>query len=340
VRRIKRGGVPICYDSTKQKAPRVTQTPIVELRNVSKTYAGAERPAVDRVDLSIVRGCLFGLLGPNGAGKTTLMSMLCGLLRPNTGEIFLDGRNVREASPQQWRRIGLVPQDLAIYPGLTARENLAYFGGIQGLSGTRLTRRIDFCLDTAGLTALADRRIDTFSGGLKRRLNLVIALIHEPELLILDEPTVGIDPQSRRFIHDNLRRLNAEGLTIIYTSHYMEEVERLCHELAIIDHGRIIAAGSVDQILDRIPHGMIQLRVQPRLPESVRARLRTLDGVDRADFDGDSIMLESRNPQATFTRALELLAHENLRVTSASLGATNLEQVFLALTGTTLRDSP
>lgn len=318
----------------------MTQTPIVELRNVSKTYAGAERPAVDRVDLSIVRGRLFGLLGPNGAGKTTLMSMLCGLLAPSSGEIFLDGHSVRDASPQQWRRIGLVPQDLAVYPGLTARENLAYFGGIQGLTGARLAQRIDFCLDTAGLTALADRRIDTFSGGLKRRLNLVIALIHEPELLILDEPTVGIDPQSRRFIHDNLRRLNAEGLTIIYTSHYMEEVERLCHELAIIDHGRIIAAGSIDQILDRVPHGQIRLRVQPPLPESARARLRALGGVDRAEFDGDSIVLESRSPQATFTHVLEVLARDNLLVTSASLGATNLEQVFLVLTGTTLRDTP
>jgi ABC-2 type transport system ATP-binding protein len=318
----------------------VTPTPIVELRNVSKTYAGAERPAVDRVDLSIARGRLFGLLGPNGAGKTTLMSMLCGLLRPSTGDIFLDGHSVREAPPQQWRRIGLVPQDLAVYPGLTARENLAYFGGIQGLTGARLAQRIDFCLNTAELTTLADRRIDTFSGGLKRRLNLVIALIHEPELLILDEPTVGIDPQSRRFIHDNLRRLNGEGLTIVYTSHYMEEIERLCDELAIIDHGRIIAAGSVDQILDRVPHGKIQLRVQPPLSDSMRARLRALDGVDRAEFDGDSIMLESRNPQATLMRVLDMFALEKLHVVSASLGATNLEQVFLVLTGSTLRDSP
>jgi len=318
----------------------VIPSPIVELRGVSKTYAGAERPAVDRVDLSIARGRLFGLLGPNGAGKTTLMSMLCGLLRPSTGDIFLDGHSVREASPQQWRRIGLVPQDLAIYPGLTARENLAYFGGIQGLTGARLKQRIDFCLNTAELTTLADRRINTFSGGLKRRLNLVIALIHEPELLILDEPTVGIDPQSRRFIHDNLRRLNTEGLTIIYTSHYMEEIERLCDELAIIDHGRIIAAGSVDQILDRVPHGKIQLRVESPLPEHVRTCLRTFDGVDRAEFGSDSIVLESRNPQETLRRVLEMFAVENLHVVSASLGATNLEQVFLVLTGTTMRDSP
>ena len=321
------------------KHPHVTATPIVELRNVSKTYAGAEQPAVDGVDLSIARARIFGLLGPNGAGKTTLMSMLCGLLRPTGGEIFLDGASVREASPKRWRRIGLVPQDLAVYPGLTARENLAYFGGIQGLSGARLRQRIDACLDTAGLAALADRRVETFSGGLKRRLNLVIALIHEPELLILDEPTVGIDPQSRHFIHDNLRRLNGEGLTIIYTSHYMEEVERLCHELAIIDHGHIVAVGAVDAILDRVPHGKIQLRVEPALPEAGRARLRALDGVERAEFDGEAIALDSRNPQATLTHALDMLARENVRVVSASLGATNLEQVFLALTGTRLRDS-
>jgi ABC-2 type transport system ATP-binding protein len=290
--------------------------------------------------LSIARGRIFGLLGPNGAGKTTLMSTLCGLLAPTSGEILIDGHRVGGASPQQWRRIGLVPQDLAVYPGLTARENLAYFGGIQGLRGDHLKQRVSFCLDTAGLATLADRRVETFSGGLKRRLNLVIALIHEPELLILDEPTVGIDPQSRHFIHDNLRRLNAQGLSIIYTSHYMEEVERLCHELAIIDHGHIIAAGSVDDILNRVPRGMVQLRIEQALTDAGRARLRALEGVERAEFNDHAVVLESRTPQLTLTRALDMLEQEKVHVTSASLGATDLEHVFLALTGTTLRDTP
>jgi ABC-2 type transport system ATP-binding protein len=294
---------------------------------------------VDGVDLSIARGRIFGLLGPNGAGKTTLMSMLCGLLEPTHGEISFDGRVVRGLSPQRGRRIGLVPQDLAVYGGLTARENLRYFGGIQGLTGSRLERRVAFCLDTAELAALADRRVDTFSGGLKRRLNLVAALIHEPELLVLDEPTVGIDPQSRRFIHDSLQRLNQEGLSIIYTSHYMEEVERLCHELAVIDHGRIVANGTLEDVLARVPGGRIQLRVVHALSDSLRSSLRALPGVERASFEGNAVTLESRTPQATLVQALAALEKDKVGIASASLGATNLEQVFLALTGTTLRDS-
>jgi ABC-2 type transport system ATP-binding protein len=316
----------------------VTAVPIVEVRELSKTYPGAGHAAVNDVDLAIPRGRIFGLLGPNGAGKTTLMSMLCGLLAPSRGEIRVNGENVRDAGAALRRRLGLVPQDLALYPGLTARENLAYFGGVQGLSGERLKQRIDYCLETAGLTALAERRAETFSGGLKRRLNLVIALIHEPELLILDEPTVGIDPQSRRFIHDNLRRLNAGGLTIVYTSHYMEEVEQLCHELAIIDHGQIIARGTVDEVLAQLPSHVVSLRVAGSVPEPWRARLRVLAGVRRAEFHGHAVTLESATPQATLTQALALLAEAGIGVSSVSLGAVNLEQVFLALTGTRLRD--
>ena len=316
----------------------MTATPIVEARRLSKTYPGLDHPAVDGVDLSIARGRIFGLLGPNGAGKTTFMSMLSGLLAPTDGEILLDGENVRRASSTQRRRIGLVPQDLALYPSLTPRENLSYFGGIQGLRGEKLEQRIEFCLQTADLTALADRRVETFSGGLKRRLNLVIGLIHEPELLILDEPTVGIDPQSRHFIYDNLRRLNAGGLSIIYTSHYMEEVERLCHEIAVIDFGRIVACGSVEEILNRLPSGKIMLRIAKALPERLQTQLRKLDGVERAEFDGFAVMVESRTPHATLAQVLAVLDRNEVGVTSVSVGAVNLEQVFLALTGTQMRD--
>ncbi len=314
--------------------------PIVEARRLSKTYVGADRPAVDGVDLSIARGRIFGLLGPNGAGKTTFMSMLCGLLPPSAGEIRLNGEDVQRASAALRRRIGLVPQDLALYPGLSARENLCYFGGIQGLCGRVLDERIDYCLEIAGLGALSDRRVGTFSGGLKRRLNLVIGLIHQPELLILDEPTVGIDPQSRHFIHDNLRRLNAAGLSIIYTSHYMEEVERLCDELAIIDHGHIIAHGTVDELLNRLPNNRILLRVARPLSADWQSRLKTLEGVERIDFEGRAVTIESHLPQPTLARVLATLQQGDIAVLSVSLGAVNLEQVFLSLTGTRLRDAP
>lgn len=316
----------------------VESAPLIEITALTKRYPGADAPAVDGVDLTIARGRVFGLLGPNGAGKTTLMSMICGLLAPDRGHILFDGADLAHHDAVDHRRIGFVPQDLALYPTLTARENLAFFGGIQGLGGDILRQRIDWCLAAAGLGALADRRVDTFSGGLKRRLNLVVALIHEPELLILDEPTVGIDPQSRRFIHDKLKALNAAGLTILYTSHYMEEVEQLCDELAIIDHGHIIARGTLDSILGRLRGGLIQLRVAAPLSAELQVRVRALPGLREASLDGVLLTLVGDAPQELLTRVLALLREADREVSSVSLGAVNLEQVFLALTGTTLRD--
>jgi ABC-2 type transport system ATP-binding protein len=316
----------------------VESAPLIEISALTKKYPDADSPAVDGVDLTIARGRVFGLLGPNGAGKTTLMSMICGLLAPDRGSIRFDGIDLARKGGVHHRRIGLVPQDLALYPTLTARENLAFFGGVQGLGGDELRRRIDSCLEAAGLEALADRRVETFSGGLKRRLNLVVALIHEPELLILDEPTVGIDPQSRRFIHDKLKALNAAGLTILYTSHYMEEVEQLCDELAIIDHGRIIARGTLEQILGRLRGGVIQIRVATPLPAGLSEQLRALPGLRDVRLDGSLITLLSETPQETLAQVLALLRAANHETSSVSLGAVNLEQVFLALTGTTLRD--
>jgi ABC-2 type transport system ATP-binding protein len=311
---------------------------IVEIEGLSKTYPGAGRRAVDAVDLRIARGRIFGLLGPNGAGKTTLLSMLCGLLRPSGGRMRIDGVETVATTVAMRRRIGLVPQDLALHPSLTARENLAYFGGVQGLAGEALARRIAECLTIAGLEGLADRRVETYSGGLKRRLNLVIALIHEPELLVLDEPTVGIDPQSRRFIHEQLRRLNAAGMSIIYTSHYMEEVEHLCDELAIIDHGRIIAHGTVTEVLNRLASGLIRLRLANNISAKLRSALQSLPGVKDLQVDGHAVLIESDDPQQTLTRALDCVRGHGATITSVSLGAVNLEQVFLALTGTNLRD--
>ena len=316
----------------------MTASPIVEIRQLSKTYPGAGRPAVDGVDLAIAHGRIFGLLGPNGAGKTTLLSMLCGLLPPSSGSLRIRGQDVRHQDAAIKRRLGLAPQDLALYPYLTARENLAYFGGMLGLHGAALRRRLDYCLDTAGLNDVADRRVETFSGGLKRRLNLVIALLHEPELLILDEPTVGIDPQSRRFIHENLKRLNAEGMSIIYTSHYMEEVEQLCDEVAIIDHGRIIAQGSVDGLLAAPREATIELRTSVPPPPAAQAALRALAHVHTAEFDGKFVVLTSAAPQTVAPAAMRLLHENGVETTSLSFGAMHLEQVFLALTGTRLRN--
>lgn len=313
----------------------------IEINGASKTYPGSDRPAVDNLSLTIPAGRIFGLLGPNGAGKTTLLSMVSGLLEPDRGELRVAG--APSGSERARGALGLVPQDLAIYPSLSARENLEFFGHMQGLRGARLETRIAACLELAGLAGLAHRRTGTFSGGLKRRLNLAIGLIHEPRLLILDEPTVGIDPQSRHHIRETLARLNREGMSIVYTTHYMEEVESLCHELAIIDQGRIIAQGAMDELLTRYQAGHIEART--RTPAgiapagiSLDARLACLPGVRRHAITDHVLSLESDRPQESLQALLALLAEHGVEVASVSMGAMNLEQVFLLLTGTRLRN--
>lgn len=293
-----------------------------------------ERPALDGLSLAIRPGSFFGLLGPNGAGKSTLIAILCGLLAPTRGTVRITGHDPRAVKSE----IGLVPQDLALYPTLTARENLEFFGRMQGLRGARLRRRIDDCLAIARLADRADRRAETYSGGLKRRLNLVIGLIHEPRLLVLDEPTVGIDPQSRHFIHESLRQLHASGMTLVYSTHYMEEAEQLCDDLAIIDHGRILARGTIAELLRRHHDGAIETHVQAELPSHLETALRGLPRVQRAELGVQHFVLHSDDPDATLPAMLELLRREHLPLASLNLGAMNLEQVFLSLTGTRLRD--
>ncbi|HEY3175534.1 MAG TPA: ABC transporter ATP-binding protein [Candidatus Polarisedimenticolia bacterium] len=213
----------------------------VEVRDLRLVYPGQGQPALDGVTLSVASGEFAGLLGPNGAGKTTLMSVLCGLLRPGSGSARLFGEE--PGSEAVKRQTGLCPQDLSLYLTLTARENLRLFGRLAGLGAARLKQRIDEVLQMTGLVDNADRRVERFSGGMKRRLNLGIAVLHEPRLLLLDEPTVGVDPQSRRLIFDSLERLNHAGATLIYTTHYMEEAERMCRTIFVIDQGRVLASG-------------------------------------------------------------------------------------------------
>ena len=312
----------------------MTRTPIVEIANLSKTYRGSERPALDDLSLGIDSGAFFGLLGPNGAGKSTLISILCGLFAPTHGQVRIHG-----ADPHQVKSmLGLVPQDLALYPMLTARENLEFFGRMQGLTGARLLERVAACLAIARLEELADRRAETFSGGLKRRLNLVIGLIHEPRLLVLDEPTVGIDPQSRHFIHESLRALHAAGMTLIYSTHYMEEAEQLCDDIAIIDHGRILARGSVPALLRSHRHGAIEAHVEADLPAALADALRQLPHLRASHIETRWFLLESDRPDATLAAVMDALQRHGVPLASLSLGAMNLEHLFLSLTGTQLRD--
>jgi ABC-2 type transport system ATP-binding protein len=213
------------------------------IKDLKKVYKGSIDPALDGISLNIPKGSIFGLLGPNGAGKTTTISILCGLLKADRGEVSLNNMNISNNLAGIKESIGVVPQDIALYPTLTARENLQFTGRMYGIAEAELNRRINENLNRFGLEKFAKRKIGTFSGGMKRRINLIAGILHYPEILILDEPTVGVDVQSRNVILDYLREINKRGTTIIYTSHYMEEAEHLCTDIAIIDQGHIIALG-------------------------------------------------------------------------------------------------
>ena len=223
--------------------------PIIEIRELTKRYKGSEETAVNAISLDIFPAEIFGLLGPNGAGKTTTISILCGLLSATSGSVMINGLNIK-ASPQKIKRfIGVVPQDIALYPSLTARENLTFFGNMYGLKGAPLQDKIEQYLKEFGLEKHSDKIMDKHSGGMKRRVNLIAGLLHDPVILFLDEPTVGIDVQSRLVILEYLKEINRKGMTIIYTSHYMEEAENLCSRVAIIDRGNIISIGKPDDLL-------------------------------------------------------------------------------------------
>ncbi len=227
--------------------------PIIEIRKLTKFYKGNNEPAINDISLDIFNGEIFGLLGPNGAGKTTTISILCGLFAPTTGSVKIDGLDIHSDLDQIKQIIGVVPQDVALYPTLTALENLRFFGNMFGLRGKELDDRIFQKLQFFGLEKYARKRVDRYSGGMKRRVNLIAGLLHEPKILFLDEPTVGIDVQSRIVILDYLKEINKAGTTIIYTSHYMEEAENLCSRVAIIDRGVIISIGNPKQLVSEHP---------------------------------------------------------------------------------------
>jgi ABC-2 type transport system ATP-binding protein len=277
------------------------------LRQVTKRYGSLT--AVDGLSLEVQPGEIFGLLGPNGAGKTTLIHCAIGLLEPDGGEVLLAGGNPRE--PQVRARMGIAPQVLSLYELLSAEENLSFFGKLYGLQGQRLSERVTSALEFVGLESRRRDAVKNYSGGMKRRLNLAAALLHRPEILLLDEPTVGVDPQSRNSIFDNILALKREGRTIIYTTHYMEEAERLCDRVGIIDRGRLLLLDTVEGLL----------RSQGGLPRLV------------VHTDGREVEALTRDPLGELNRLAA-----NAPIDSFRLEQPTLEQVFLNLTGRTLRD--
>ncbi|MCL2019660.1 MAG: ABC transporter ATP-binding protein [Oscillospiraceae bacterium] len=312
---------------------------LLEMNDTVKRYRALT--ALDHLSLRIQPGETLGLLGPNGAGKTTAIRILTGLTKADAGELRLFGKNVGNKGGGAFpasvkRRIGLVPQDLALYETLSARENLEYFGKLYGIYGAELKKRVDETLEVLGLSDVGKKVPKKFSGGMKRRLNIGCAIIHKPELLILDEPTVGIDPQSRNHILDFVDEINRQGTTVLYTSHYMEEVERLCSRVCIMDAGRVIADGTVGQIAkSTIFEEMITLKIKEPSP-SLTESIKKVQGVINCTLEGKKFTITSAVGSGNLPRILEVATPYTILGVSAQ--SATLEDVFLALTGKRLRD--
>ena len=309
---------------------------LLSVEQVSKSYG--TRKAVDGVSFQVKQGQTLGLLGPNGAGKSTTVGMICGLLRPDGGRIVMAGETVAPGASKAKSQIGFVPQDLALYEDLTAIENLKLFGALYGLKGAQLKQR---CEQALALVNLADRAGDqpsTFSGGMKRRLNIAAALLHDPQLLILDEPTVGVDPQSRNAIFDTLEALQAQGRSLIYTSHYMEEVERLADHIVIIDHGKVLADETPAALYQRLPaQAALHVELSTEPASALLSELQSQRGVTGVERVGATLDIGLADA-AHAASVLGWLNAQGLSLLHFATARTSLENIFLNLTGRSLRD--
>ncbi len=312
--------------------------PILEVNDLVKKYA--DLTAVKGISFDIQQGEIFSLLGPNGAGKTTTISVLSTLYLPTSGDARIGGFSVTKDPMAVREIIGVVPQDLALYEDLTARENLVFWGQMYNLSGKTLKNRVDEVLEQIGLSERANQRVKTYSGGMKRRVNIGVGLLHRPRLLFMDEPTVGIDPQSRRAILDSVKELNRQGMTVLYTTHYMEEAQELSNRVGIIDHGDLIALGTQAELTRQVGENetLVLHLAEEEDPQPLADALRVMEGVLGADVSDHSVTVivpEAEDALApAITRANEL----GVKIRSVDMHEPNLEAVFLHLTGRALRD--
>lgn len=309
---------------------------VLEIKNLTKKFG--DFIAVDHMSLTIQEGEIFGLLGSNGAGKSTTINMISGLLKSNGGEIYILGKNIATHSKFAKMNIGIVPQDLAIYEDMTAYENVRFFAGLYGLRGTELRARVEEALEFVGLSDKQKSYPKNFSGGMKRRLNIACAIAHRPKLIIMDEPTVGIDPQSRNYILNSVHKLNEMGCTIIYTSHYMEEVEELCTRIAIVDHGKVIAEGTKEQltaIITDTKEIWVEVKTGERMDEK---SLKEIKGVNTVTVEENIIKIISQAEINNLNQIIQFFINHGLEIRSLQEQAPNLETVFLTLTGRNLRD--
>ena len=311
-------------------------TRAIEVKNLHKAFG--QLKAVEGVSFNVEKGEIFSLLGPNGAGKTTILSMLSCLLRPDEGDALVMGHSIQKDQMGVKSTLGVVPQDIALYEDMSARENLVFWARMYGLRGEVLKTRVDEVLEVIGLTDRAKDRVDKYSGGMKRRVNIGVDLLHKPQVIFMDEPTVGIDPQSRRNILDSVVTLKNQGMTVLYTTHYMEEAQELSDHIAIMDHGRIIASGTNQELvkivgeLDRIT---VTLNAEPG---RVIDAWKSVKGVKQVTAENGSLAILADDSNRVLPRLFETAAAGSVRILTVAIQEPNLESVFLHLTGRALRD--
>lgn len=308
----------------------------IEVKNLKKSFGDLQ--AVQGVEFVAAQGEVLSLLGPNGAGKSTTLSMLAGLLAPTAGEATIMGHSVTQEPEAAKASLGVVPQDIALYLDLSARENLIFWGKMYGLRGGPLKARVDEVLNVIGLTDRQKDLVGKFSGGMKRRVNIGAALLHKPQVVIMDEPTVGIDPQSRRHILDNVKELNRQGMTVLYTTHYMEEAAELSHHIAIMDKGKVIAYGTHAELITLVG-GQTRLDLTLNAEAGkVRGAWQALQGVIGIDTQDGQVTVLADDSNSVLPRLFEAASKVNVRITGVDIQEPNLEMVFLHLTGRALRD--
>lgn len=307
---------------------------ILEIKNIYKDYG--DKVAVDGINLKIEKGKIFGILGPNGAGKSTLISMICGLISKTKGEVIYEEKT---NDIRKWKEnIGIVPQDFALYWDLSAEENVKFFCSLYGYKGEELKRRTNKVLDFVGLLDVKKKLASSFSGGMKRRLNIACAIAHSPKLIIMDEPTVGVDPQSRNHVLESVLKLRDEGATIIYTSHYMQEVDDICDEIAIIDNGKIIAQGTSSKLKALVENEKIFDVSVSKKPENIEEKLMEITGIEKVVFLDNKYKIHTIKEANIINKIVETFSKDGCEIKNISSEETSLETVFLALTGKKLRD--
>ncbi|MTI67266.1 MAG: ABC transporter ATP-binding protein [Firmicutes bacterium] len=309
---------------------------LLEVKNLEKDFK--EVKAVDDISFKVQKGEIFGLLGPNGAGKSTTISIISTLLKPTKGDIKYKGESIVKNSKLIQPKLGVVPQEIALYPELSGYENLKFWGHAYNIRGKKLKKRIEDVSEIIGVKERLKDKISKYSGGMKRRINIGAALLHEPELLIMDEPTVGIDPQSRNHILETVNKLNEKGTTVIYTSHYMEEVEAICTRINIMDKGKIIASGTKDELIEII-NGNKKINLKfDKVSQSLIKDLESIEYISKLDVSENEIIISSNNGENIFKDITEVVTASDSSLISIDINKPNLEAVFLHLTGRALRD--